>query len=106
MGKSITPQLKISNLDYWGPGEFIDTHTEGVCDKNEKGTLSVPRVPSLLKMLNLDCWSPGESIDTQFGEVGEKVQNFEFPAKRPLGALGTFGGRDPKPSYQVVIRGS
>ena len=26
-----------------------------------------------------------------------KAPKFEFPAKRPLGALGTFGGRDPKP---------
>ena len=64
------------------------------------------KVPSQLKMFNIDCWDPGDSIETHIFGFGKKVQNLEFPTKRPLGGLRTSRGQDPKPSFQALISGS
>ena len=85
----------------WG---FVTKIMKGPADT--LGVLSVLGVPSQLNMSNLDCLGPGVSIDTHIVRICKKGQNFEFPAKRPMGALGTFGGWDPKPSYQALISGS
>ena len=63
------------NLVCWGQGEFLDTHTVKVFDKNEKGTLQHPRCLSIywdqsqLKMSIPDYWGQGISIDTHIAKV-------------------------------------
>ena len=41
----VPSQLKMSNLDCWGPGESIDTHIAGVWNKNDKVTFGYPWCP-------------------------------------------------------------
>ena len=74
----VLSQVKLQNLDCWGPGESIDTHIVGVSNKMAKGPpgtlgdLSVLGVQSQLKMSNLGCWGPGESVDTNIVGVSNK----------------------------------
>ena len=39
----VLSQVKLPNLDCWGPGESIDTHIVGVWNKKGKVTSSYPR---------------------------------------------------------------
>ena len=41
----VLSQVKLPNLDCWGPGESIDTHIVGVWNKKGKVTSAYPRCP-------------------------------------------------------------
>ena len=68
-------QHKMSNLECWAPGEYVDTPILlGFLPKMTEGpshTLGVFGVPSRLKMSNL-CFDPEESIDIHVVRVYDK----------------------------------
>ena len=109
----VPSRLKMSNLDCWGPGESIYTPILLGVVKKMMRDLRTPSVPSMSlgSQVSSKCqiviaWIQGSlQMPILLGFV-IKIQNFEFPAKRSLGALGTFGGWDPKTPYRALFSGS
>ena len=63
----VLSQLKMPNLNYWGPGESIDTHSVGVGNKKDKVTSACkgPQCP----------WGPGSAPNVPFNFRGLEESN-------------------------------
>ena len=70
--------------DHWGPGESIDTHIVGFCEKIADFSIWSqmalgPKIwPQGPKHLINDSWGPGESIDTHIVRFCENIEIFSF----------------------------
>ena len=77
-GLGVPSELKRSNLVCWVPGESIDTHIVGFCEKIADFLIWGQRAlgpkiwPQGLKHLINYSWGPGESIDTHIVGFCEK----------------------------------
>ena len=83
LGPKIWPQGPNHLItDCWGPGESIDTHIEGFCEKTVDFLIWCQKAlgPKIWTWgpnhLKTDCWGPCESIDTHIEGFCKKSVDF------------------------------